>query len=176
MAELSTLARPYAKAAFELARDDNALADWSTTLAALSELMVNDELRAAVTSPRLLAKDVADLVIACGKFEGKAANFVALLAENNRLNLSSFIAARYEELRAAEEGYVDVTITAAQALTEAQSDSLSAALKQRLQREVRVSTAIDETLIGGAVVRAGDLVIDGSVRTKLQKLAASLAA
>lgn len=175
MAELSTLARPYAKAVFEMARDDKSYADWSETLETLSALMDNDELKAAVSHPAVSSAQSAELIVACGKFEGKAANLVSLMAENNRLELAVHVAQQYETLRAEAEGYIDVAVTSAANMTDEQQQKLTSALKTKLNREIRVSVDVDSTLIGGAIIRAGDLVIDGSVRTKLSKLSASLA-
>jgi F-type H+-transporting ATPase subunit delta len=101
-------------------------------------------------------------------------NFLLALAENRRLALLPEIAAQFETLRAEVENVVDVEVIAAQEIAPAQHKKLAAALKRRLGREVRMHTRIDETLIGGAIVRAGDLVIDGSLKGRLARLGSAL--
>jgi F-type H+-transporting ATPase subunit delta len=128
------------------------------------------------TSPSLTAADLAGLVTDVGgaNFNAGMQNFVRVLAENHRLPLLPEIAAQYEELRAAVENTVDVEVTSAVALDAAQSENLKRALNARLKRQVRMQNSVDASLLGGAIVRAGDLVIDGSLKGRLERLATDL--
>lgn len=176
MAELTTLARPYAKAVFAQAQDSNALDAWSQQLTLLAACTQNADLAVVLTHPSLTIEQQGQALIdVCGdELSDAAKNLVAALAENKRLTLIPEIAALYEELKAQLQNTVDVVVTSAQALSDAQADKLAAALKKRLQCEVRLTSEVDESLIGGAIIRAGDLVIDGSVTGKLSKLAEAM--
>lgn len=176
MAERATIARPYAKAAFEYARDAKAFAEWSRGLEAAAEIVADPRVAVLSTSPSLTAADLAGLVIDLGgaNLDAGMQNFVRVLAENRRLPLLPEIAAQYEELRAAVENTVDVEVTSAVALDAAQSENLRRALNARLKRQVRMQNSVDSSLLGGAVVRAGDLVIDGSLKGRLERLATEL--
>jgi F-type H+-transporting ATPase subunit delta len=166
MAELSTLARPYAKAAFEVARQESDLDSWSSMLGTSAAVAGQESVRAMLTDPSLSTERVAGAFIdILGESVGaKGQNFIRLLAENKRLVL----------LKANQEKSVDVEITTAFEVSSEISDKLANALKDRLQREIRLATSVDKTLIGGAVIRAGDTVIDSSVRGKLKKLAEAM--
>lgn len=172
MAELHTLARPYAKAAFELARENRALGQWSQTLKTLAAAVGDAQVSALLASPRLSRGDVAAaLTSAFGdRIDGHACNFVRLLAEYGRLPVLPAIAEEYEALKAEAEQRVEVEITTAVAVAEAQQQALLAALRKRLVRELEVSWKTDAALVAGAVIRAGDLVIDGSVAGELAQL------
>jgi F-type H+-transporting ATPase subunit delta len=176
MAERATIARPYAKAAFEYARGANDFAPWSQALARLAEIVADPRVAALTKSPQWSAADVASLIIDVGgaSLNPGMQNFVRVLAENHRLLLLPEIAARYEEFRSAVENTVDVEVVSAVKLDAAQSDKLSAALTRRLKRNVRMKNSVDATLLGGAVLRAGDLVIDGSLKGRLERLATEL--
>jgi F-type H+-transporting ATPase subunit delta len=176
VAERATIARPYAKAAFEYARDAKAFARWSEGLATAAEIVADPRVAAATKNPRWTAADLADLItgVAGAEFDVSLGNFVRVLAENRRLALLPEIAAHYEALRAQAENTVDVDVVSAIALDAAQQQKLSAALSTRLKRSVRMRMSVDAALLGGALVRAGDLVIDGSLRGRLQRLATDL--
>jgi F-type H+-transporting ATPase subunit delta len=176
MAERATIARPYAKAAFEYARDANDFAGWSLALARAAEIVADPRVAALTKSPQWSAADVVGLVtdIAGASLNAGMENFVRVLAENHRLLLLPEIAAHYEEFRSAVENTVDVEVVSAVKLDAAQSDKLSAALAKRLKRNVRMKNSVDATLLGGAVLRAGDLVIDGSLKGRLERLATEL--
>ena len=176
MAERATIARPYAKAAFEYARDAKAFAEWSQGLKVAAEIVADPRVSVLSTSPSLTAADLAGFVTDLGgaNFNGGMQNFVRVLAENHRLPLLPEIAAQYEELRAAVENTVDVEVTSAVALDAAQSENLKRALNERLKRQVRMQNSVDSSLLGGAIVRAGDLVIDGSLKGRLERLATEL--
>ncbi len=176
MAERATIARPYAKAAFEYARGANDFAAWSRGLARLTEIIADPRVASLTKSPQWTAADIADLIIdiAGASLDAGMQNFVRVLAENHRLLLLPEIAAHYEEFRSAVENTVDVEVVSAVKLDAAQTDKLSAALAKRLKRNVRMKNSVDATLLGGAVLRAGDLVIDGSLKGRLERLATEL--
>jgi F-type H+-transporting ATPase subunit delta len=178
MADRRTIARPYARAAFEEARGDQRLGEWSqairTGAAVVNDERVHDLLGNPQVSPEQLAQLVID--IAGARLDQHGRNFVKTLAENQRLAYLPEIAARFDELKDAQEGIVDVSVTSAAPLDEKQKLSLAEALARRLERQVRLHCETDASLIGGAVLRAGDLVIDGSLRTRLERMAYELTA
>jgi len=176
MAELTTLARPYAKAAFEAAADSGNLNDWSENLSILAAVVNDQDVEAALSSPSLTGEQQAQLLNdLCGdQTIGQVKNFVSILAENKRIPLLPEIVSLFEILKANKEMKVDVNVKSAFPLSDALQDKLAASLKEKLQREVVLHSETDKSLIGGAVIRAGDLVIDGSVRGKLAKLAESM--
>ena len=176
MAELSTIARPYAKAAFAVAVQDSALDSWSSMLGLASAVASQDSVSGLLTDPSLSTERVAQSFIdVCGdSLDAKGQNFIRLLAENKRLVLLSEIAAQFEILKANQEKSVDVEITTAFEVSSEISEKLANALKARLKRDIRLATSVDKSLIGGAVIRAGDTVIDSSVRGKLKKLAEAM--
>lgn len=173
MAELTTLARPYAKAAFEFARDVNALDRWSNMLATVAAVVEQPTMTALLDSPNYTAEQKGQkLVDVCGDdLDSKAGNFIQYLAKNDRLGLLPQVRRLFELFKANHEKTIDVDVATAFELTEAQQQKLLVSLKTKLQRDVNLQTAVDQSLIGGAVVRAGDLVIDSSVRGRLAKLA-----
>ena len=172
MAELHTLARPYAKAAFELAQETRALPHWSQTLKTLAAAMSDAQVAALLADPRLSRGDVAAVLTSAlgDKLDAQGRNLVGLLAENNRLAALPAIAEEFEALRAAAESRVEVEITTAAEVAQAQQQALLDALRKRLSRELVVSWKTDPSLVAGAVIRAGDLVIDGSVSGELAQL------
>ena len=176
MAELTTLARPYAKAAFEIALQGNALDAWSKMLRLSAAVSGDDSVRSLLINPALSSSQIAQSFIdVCGEeLDEKGQNFIRLLAENKRLGLLTEVSDLFEALKANQEKSVDVEITTAFEISSDVSNKLAESLKSRLQREIKLSTSIDPSLIGGAVIRAGDTVIDSSVRGKLNKLAESL--
>jgi F-type H+-transporting ATPase subunit delta len=177
-AEASTLARPYAKAVFELAQEQQALARWSGTLRQLAQAAADPGVAALLTDPRLSRAEVAGVLAATltDGLDAQGLNLLHLLADNNRLTVLPAIAGEYEALRAQAEQRVDVEIKTAEPVDELQRHALSAAVRKRLARDVSVVWTTDPALIAGAVIRAGDLVIDGSVASELQHLRQALAA
>lgn len=176
MAERATIARPYAKAAFQYAQDAKAFADWSQGLKAAADIVADPRVAALTKSPQTSQDDLVSIIsdVAGNKLTPGMQNFVRVLAENHRLLLLPEIAAHYEALRSDAENTIDVEVVSAVALNSAQADKLSQALSARLKRKVRMQNSVDATLLGGAVVRAGDLVIDGSLKGRLQRLATEL--
>jgi F-type H+-transporting ATPase subunit delta len=169
MSQALTLARPYARAAFALARDAGALAPWSQALAFAARVAADPQVAGLLGSPRLAQAEAVALVSPEGADE-TFGRFLALLADNRRLALLPEIAGLYDELRLEAERVVKARVTSATALPANEIDTIKVALKKRFGREVEVETAIDESLIGGAVIDAGDVVIDGSLRGKLGRL------
>lgn len=178
MAELSTIARPYAEAVFRLAREKNALAEWADRLATLSAIVSDVRMQALIADPNTSTMRAADLIASIGgNAVGDAGkNLLAVLAGNDRLMLLPEIANQYEVLKAEAEGTLEATIVSAQEMSEAQKADIMAALKTKFGRDVQATVEVDPSLIGGAVITVGDQVIDGSVKGRLQKMAAALAA
>jgi len=176
VAERATIARPYAKAAFLYAQGANAFAQWSKELAVAAQITADPRVAALLTSPQYTQTQVVETLqgVAGAPFDPAVQNFIRLLAENHRLHVLPEIAAHYELLRSQVENTVDVEVISAVALDEAQKEKLSRALNTRLKRQVRMQNSVDPTLLGGAVVRAGDLVIDGSIKGRLERLATEL--
>jgi len=176
MAELATIARPYARAAFEYAQAEGKLAQWSEALAVASATVADAEVKKLLDHPRITPQQLVDLIadVAGARLEQSTRNFVSTLAENRRLGLLPEIAAMYETLRSEAESRAEVEVISAAPLDQAQQDRLASALKKRLQREVRLQCSVDPALVGGAIVRCGDLVIDGSVKVRLARLAAEI--
>ncbi len=185
MADNNTVARPYAEAVFEVARENDALDELSASLQAAGELLADGQVAVFLGQPSLnddqrleflqglFARAVGEgSVFAGGSQHGT--NFLKLLLENGRVVALPEISAQFEALKAKVENSIDAVITAASPLSEAQEKAIASSLSEKLGREVRISTQIDENLIGGAVIRAGDVVIDGSLRARLEGLANAL--
>ena len=185
MADNNTVARPYAQAIFDVARETGTLDELSASLGAARALLADGQVAAFLANPAL--SDAARIEFLTGLFASTAGadsvfsgsvrqgtNFLKLLLENGRVGVLPEIADKFDELKAGVENTVDVTVTSATPLSAEQQASISKALATRLGREIRIETAIDENLIGGAVIRAGDIVIDGSVRARLEGLTNAL--
>ena len=173
MSQALTLARPYARAAFAIARDGGRFAQWSDALGFAARIAADSQVASLLANPRLAVGDAITLLSVDGA-EPAFADFLALLAENRRMTLLPEIAGLYEQLRADAEKVVRARVTSATTLLAGELDTITAALRKRFGREVHVETAIDESLIGGALIDTGDTVIDGSLRGKLQRLQAAL--
>lgn len=175
-ADKTTVSRPYAKAAFEDARARDRLGEWSRGLDIAAEVVRDRRVAGLLDNPRVTPAELAQLVagIAGPQLGDVGSNFLLMLAENHRLAYLPEISALFNELKDQEEGVADVTITSAAPLDESQQRRLSEALGRRLKRQVRLHCQTDPGLIGGAVLRAGDLVIDGSLRARLERLANEL--
>ena len=177
MADLSTIARPYAKAVFGLARESGKLKEWSAQLAAIAAAIGDQQVGALVGNPSLSRPQLAALLgeLLARDVNSEGQSLLRMLAENGRLKAAGLIAEQYEALRAEAESRVEVEITSAAPVASEQQNALAAAIGKRLSRAVAVEWKTDEALIGGAVIRAGDLVIDGSVRGELERLQTVLA-
>ncbi len=176
MAQLTTLARPYAKAAFSTAESAGQLGIWSKSLGVLGSVVSDSKVAGFLSTPsRSTGEQAQTLIDLCGaELDKQVQNFVLVLAANKRLALLPEIVQLFEQLKAEREKSVDVEVTSAFAVDAAAANQLAEVLKKRLQRDVKLTTSIDSSLIGGVVVRAGDLVIDNSVRGRLKKLAESM--
>jgi F-type H+-transporting ATPase subunit delta len=176
MAERATIARPYAKAAFAYAREHGHLAEWSGWLAIARDVVLSDEFQKLERSPGVTSEQLEGLVAGiCGdRIDGSGKAFLRLLTENGRLDFLPEITARFQELEAEARNVTDVDVTSATLLDERQQERLAGALRKRLNRDVRLHCSVDPALLGGAVVRSGDLLIDGSLRGKLERLETEL--
>jgi F-type H+-transporting ATPase subunit delta len=182
MADSSTVARPYAKALFDLANEERALPKWSAALAAAAAVVGDANARRVLANPALTEAQRAELVASVarsmpggevfGAAEGR--NLVKLLAENDRLTALPEIAAQFDALKAQAENMVKVTLVSASPVDAALAEQVTKALTRRLGRAVELTLEVDASLLGGAIIRADDMVIDGSVRTRLQRLTESL--
>ena len=176
MAESLTIARPYAQAAFLFAEQHHTLKDWSEMLALLAAISSDPAMAAVIDNPQLTETQVADLFISIGgeRVNEKCQNFIRLLAENGRLQLLPDIAAAFEVQRREAEHTVQAQLVTAYPASETQKDAVIAALKKRLERDIELECSTDPGLLGGAIIHAGDLVIDGSIRGKLERLGNAL--
>ena len=176
MAERITTARPYAKAIFALARQANTLGASSTGLLRAATVGVDPQVHGLLGHPRVTAAQLAELVNGIAGLDEDGRNFISLLAQNRRLGFLPEIAALFEQMKAEVENAVDVEVIAASALSADQESRYAAALQKKLGRQVRLHTRVDGSLLGGAVLKAGDLVIDGSLKGRLDRLATELTA
>lgn len=175
MAEPSTLARPYAKAAFEAAKASSKLAEWSQSLATLAAVSLEEKVLIALGDPASTAAGKVDLLLQVAPEEGATVKSLLLtMADNNRLALLPEVSEQVEKFRADEEQSVHVSVTSAYKLNKKQEDSLKEKLKSKLGRDVQLETVIDDSIIGGVIIRTDDMVIDGSVTGKLAKLAEAM--
>ena len=177
MAEKSTIARPYAEAVFELAHSAGQLQAWSETLATVHMIVANDDMQSVIGNTSVSKAQVAELIIdvAGAGMNEQSRNLVKLLAENRRLGVMTEIVEQYETLKAEAEKTVEAEIIAATEVSPAQQARIAEKLKAKLGREVSLKVTVDESLMGGAIIKAGDLVIDGSVSGQLNKLSVELA-
>lgn len=179
MAEKATIARPYARAAFAHAQQAGALATWSGLLEAAAAIVADPRVARLIGNPHVGAAELVGLItgIVGGAGGDEGRNFLSVLAEGGRLGLLPEIAVQYAALRAGVEHVVDVELTSAMEVAPEQRSRLTAALARRFGgREVRLHVNLDPSLFGGAIVRAGDLVIDGSLKGRLERLGSALTA
>jgi len=176
MAQSTTVARPYAEAVFDLAREQDALAAWSDALDLAAAVVADTRVATVLRSPRVTDERKAELVTSVGgeHLGEHARNLVRLLVQRDRIRLLPEIAAQYRALRAEHERTLEARLVTAKPVDEEVRGRLEKALSKRLERKVTLASEIDETLIGGAIVRAGDMVIDGSVRGRLTRLTGAL--
>lgn len=172
MADFTTAARPYAKAVFEMAQQSDTFEEWSGRLEFWSALISHPEMAQRLDAPGLTQKDRATMIetVVGEDMDEHSRNFVRLLAENNRLALLPDIQLIFQQLRSEAEGEIEATVTSAFELTDSQRENIIASLSKRLNRKVRIVNEIDIDLIGGAIIRAGDLVIDGSLKGRVENM------
>ena len=176
MAEPSTIARPYAEAAFRLADAQGKLADWAAAIANLSAVAADERVRTVIGDPNVPAAKVAGLIIAIlsGKLSGETENFVRLLAENGRLEVLAEIRSQYDALKNEREGVVEAEVISAFEMDQAQVADLVSRLEKKTGRKVKARVSVDKALIGGVKIVIGDKVIDGSARAQLAALETAL--
>ncbi len=172
-----TLSRPYARAAFQAAQESSSLSDWSECLTLAARVAAAEEMRELVDNPRIGRERLIDLFREIGgeRFDERFLNFLKAVGHHNRFELLPEIAAQFEFLRREAEKRVHVRVTSAYPLESAEQKSLAERLKKRFGRDVDLDVEVDESLIGGVVIRTGDEVIDGSVRGRLEQLGKQLA-
>lgn len=177
MSQTNTVARPYAQAAFDEAQKLGELNAWSEMLHAAAAAVAHPEMQALIANARVTSLQLNELMFAVcgGKLGVTAKNLIKLLVENKRLVVMPEILEMFEMLKAEAEKSVDVVVTSAFDLNDAQKQKIAAALKVRMGREIKLSCETNRELLGGIVIRAGDKVIDGSARTRLSELAVALA-
>ena len=173
MAETSTIARPYALAAFMQAKAEGKLAEWSEMIALLVTVVGDPLMKGLISSPKVKSEQLAELIIDVGgdALSETGRNFVRVLAENHRLPYVAKINKIFEDERANSEGRSQVEVTSAFELDDSQRQRIADAMSKRLGTEVDLTVRIDGSLIGGVVIRAGDLVIDASLRGRMNGLA-----
>ena len=172
MLEKATIARPYAEAAFAQALEEGKLVDWSQMLSMLKVVISDANMRTVINNPKLSNEQLCDFIIdVCGNALSQTGkNFVRILVNSERIALAGEIFALFEQKRAAAEGISEVDVITAYPLDDAQVKSISDAISKRLSKKVDINTEEDKDLIGGVVIRAGDSVIDASLRGRLKEL------
>ncbi len=176
MSELTTAARPYAKAIFEIAQESGALKEWSDQLTAMSAVVAAEGSAALLAHPRMSKAQKSEVfseVIGSSLSEG-GRNLLLALGDNDRFALIPDITSIFEEMKAEAEGSVEAEVVSAMEMSDKQQATIAAALQKRLGREVKLVTSVDPSLMGGAVIRAGDLVIDGSIRSRLKTMTTTM--
>ena len=181
MSDFETIARPYAKAIFELASEEGSLQAWLERLTTAAAIADDADMQALFELPSMLPSEHVELFLSvyagiddAEKSNNEFKNFIGLLAENSRLPALPAISAAFEVLKQEADGKVEVQVTSAQVLNDKQKDEIAKSLAKKLGKEVNITSEVDESLIAGAIIRAGDLVIDGSVLARLGKLSTAL--
>jgi F-type H+-transporting ATPase subunit delta len=178
MAELTTIARPYAEAAFRIARDANALPAWSQMLRFVGSVVADPQVAAALDNPRLTAADKAALLLSIGgeRLDAIGRSFVRVLAEADRIALLPQIRELFEALKNDADGVANARIESAFPLSDAQLSELTAALEKRFGKKIEATVNVDPALVGGARISVGDAVIDGTIEAQLAAMATQLRA
>ena len=181
MSDFDTVARPYAKAIFELASEESSLQHWGDSLLVAAVVASDVDMQAMFQLPSMLANEHCELFLSvvsavkdAPRMSADFKNLIALLAQNNRLVALPSIATAFESLKQEAEGKIEVVVRTAQKLSEKQQAAMAKSLAKKLGKEINITTELDESLIAGAIIRAGDMVIDGSARGRLDKLATVL--
>ncbi len=176
MAEITTIARPYAEALFKLALDDATLAQWGDRLAEMSDIAANPDMRAVIINPKINDQALGELFTSLIKspIDDEAKSFIRLLIDNGRLGVLPQISEQFRQLRDAHENVAEAAISSAFPLSDAQLTAMTATLEKRFGRKIKPTVRIDKDLIGGVRVAIGDEVLDASVRGQLQAMATTL--
>ena len=177
MADFTTLARPYAKAVYDLASENNTLDSWGDALTNLANVINEPQMSEVLSNPELGKQQKGELVIQVmgDNLNQQQQNLVKLMAENGRLILMSDVLQQFEVARAKAENKIEAEVVSAFELSAEQADELINTLKNKLGCDITLTTTIDESLIGGVVIKAGDTIIDASMKSQLDSLALSLA-
>jgi F-type H+-transporting ATPase subunit delta len=172
MSELATLARPYAAAVFKRAKESGSSGKWSDSLAFLAIVLKDENIIAVVNNPKVSTERLEGLMLAIcdGQVDKEGENFLKLLVQNRRLSLLPEIARIFEEFKAEDEGYIEVDVLTAYALSKESKLEFSSKLEKALHKKIHMNVSVDKSLIGGVLVRAGDRVIDGSIKGQLQQM------
>ncbi len=171
---VSTLARPYARAAFAIAKEHGRLRPWSSLLGFAAAVAADPQAKQLLGHPGIGNETLTSLLLPAGEVDPNFQQFLNVLADNRRLTVLPDIAALFEQLRREAEGVVKVAVTSATAMSDDELELLAVALRKRFSREVAMSHRVDPELIGGAIIDAGDVVIDGSLRSKLARMHSAL--
>ena len=176
MSEKTTIARPYAQAVFELASEGGNSSEWSDAIALLSKIVADEQMQGLLNNPKVSNEQLFDIVTSIGGqgLSAQSQNLVRVLIDANRLEYAPQISELFEALRAEAEGTVDVEVSSAYELDQGQQDKIAEAIAARLGKKVKISATVDSSLIGGAIIRANDAVIDASIRGRLTELASDL--
>lgn len=176
MSDLTGIARPYARAVYELAKEKGTFDKWTDMMTFLSAVVQDENMVEALDSPKMTDAQKAELLEAVseGQLDDPGKNLINVLSENDRLSLIPEICTLYEAYRDEDKGVIEAEVFSARALSKDDEKKLAAALKKRLGCEVKIVSKVDESLLGGAIIHAGDLVIDGSIQGRLGKLATAL--
>lgn len=175
MSNLTNIARPYAKAAFDFAIEQNALASWHQMLFFAAQVAKDEQVVAYIGANGMADKQANLFIQVCGEqLNEHGQNFIKVMAENHRLLALPEVFTAFADLKAEYEKEIDVTVVSATTLSSSQQEKLVAALSQRLARKVKLHCSVDPAVVGGMLIKAGDMVIDGSVRGKLDRLATAL--
>ncbi len=177
MADFTTAARPYAKAVYELASESNSIDSWGDALANLAGVVNDSQIAEMLSSPDMSKQQKGELVIQVmgDNLNQQQQNLVKLMAENSRLVLMSDVLEQFEVARAKAENKIEAEVVSAFELSAEQTDELINTLKNKLGCDVTLTTTVDESLIGGVIIKAGDTIIDASMKSQLDSLAISLA-
>lgn len=175
MADMTTIARPYAKAAFDFAVERDQLDQWGQMLSFAAEVANNEQIHELLTSS-MSAEKLAELFVSiCGEqVDEFGQNLIKVMAENGRLEALPDVCAEYLLLKQEHEKEMTVEVTSATELSDQQKADISSKLEARLERKVQLNCSVDEALLGGVIIRAGDLVIDNSARGRLSRLSDAL--
>ena len=177
MSDFSHIARPYANAIFSLAQEKGNMAEWSEQLQLLAAVIDDAQMAKIISDPAVSSDQLVELVVGvCGKnFTSESQNLVKLMVRNERLAAAKELSAQYQVLRDEAEQVIEAQLITASDVDEKQKEAIAAALSKRLGKSVKLNAEVDESLIGGAIVRAGDWVVDGSVKAQLSELVGALA-
>lgn len=176
MEERTTVARPYAEAAYAQARQENRVEEWASATELLSMIVSDSAVAVRLNDPRVSSQQLTELVIGIDSdvFSGTTENFVKVLQENGRLGYAPEISSIFHQLKAEDENSLDVEVISAYSLDAASEDAMASAIKKKMGKEIQMTTKVDQSLIGGVIVRAGDQVIDSSLRGRMNQLSNEL--